>query len=92
MLLPLMAILGGLVLLVWSADRFVDGSAVTARHLGMPPLLIGMVVVGFGTSAPEMVVSAMAAAEGNPGMALGNAYGSNITNIALIIGLVAIVI
>jgi cation:H+ antiporter len=90
MLLPLMAILGGLVLLVWSADRFVDGSAVTARYLGMPPLLIGMVVVGFGTSAPELVVSALAALQGNPGIALGNAYGSNITNIGLILGLTAL--
>lgn len=87
MLLPLLAIIAGLVLLVWSADRFVDGSAVTARHLGMPPLLIGMVVVGFGTSAPELVVSALAAVQGNPGIALGNAYGSNITNIGLILGL-----
>lgn len=90
MLLPLLAILGGLVLLVWSADRFVDGSAVTARYLGMPPLLIGMVVVGFGTSAPELVVSALAALQGNPGIALGNAYGSNITNIGLILGLTAL--
>lgn len=90
MLLPLLAIIGGLALLVWSADRFVDGASATARHFGMPPLLIGMVIVGFGTSAPEMVVSALAASEGNPGLALGNAYGSNITNIALILGLVAL--
>jgi cation:H+ antiporter len=81
----------GLALLVWSADRFVEGSALTARHLGMPPLLIGMVVIGFGTSAPEMVVSAIASFQGNPGIALGNAYGSNITNIALILGLTAII-
>src|SRR6056297_3986530 len=84
------AILFGLVLLVWSADRFVEGSASVARHFGMPALLIGMVVVGFGTSAPEMVVSALAASQGNPGLALGNAYGSNITNIALILGLTAL--
>ncbi|MFO7715523.1 calcium/sodium antiporter [Desulfosarcina sp.] len=81
----------GLAILVWSADRFVAGSASTARHFGMPPLLIGMVVVGFGTSAPEMVVSALAASQGNPGIALGNAYGSNITNIALILGLTAMI-
>ena len=81
----------GLALLVWSADRFVEGAASIARHLGMPALLIGMVVVGFGTSAPEMVVSALAAAQGNPGIALGNAYGSNITNIALILGLTALI-
>jgi cation:H+ antiporter len=91
MLLAILAIIGGLALLVWSADRFVDGAAATARYAGMPPLLIGMVVVGFGTSAPEMVVSAIAAMDGNPGLALGNAYGSNITNIALIIGLVALI-
>jgi cation:H+ antiporter len=57
----------------------------------MPPLLIGMVVVGFGTSAPEMVVSALSATQGNPGLALGNAYGSNITNIALILGITALI-
>lgn len=91
MLMPTLAILAGLALLVWSADRFVDGAAATARYAGMPPLLIGMVVVGFGTSAPEMVVSALAALEGKPALALGNAYGSNITNIALILGLVALI-
>jgi cation:H+ antiporter len=86
-----LAIMFGLALLVWSADRFVEGSASTARHFGMPPLLIGMVIVGFGTSAPEMVVSAISASQGNPGIALGNAYGSNITNIALILGLTALI-
>jgi len=86
-----LAVLAGLALLVWSADRFVDGAAATARHFGMPPLLIGMVVVGFGTSAPEMVVSALASSQGNPGIALGNAYGSNITNIALILGATALI-
>jgi len=62
-----------------------------ARYVGMPPLLIGMVIVGFGTSAPEMVVSALASYQGNPGLAIGNAYGSNITNIALILGLTALI-
>lgn len=90
MTLALLAIIGGLALLVWSADRFIEGAAAAARHLGMPPLLIGMVVVGFGTSAPEMTVSALAAIQGNAGIALGNAYGSNITNIALILGLTAV--
>ncbi|MEW5735888.1 MAG: calcium/sodium antiporter [Thermodesulfobacteriota bacterium] len=84
------AIAFALALLLWGADRFVEGSASTARHLGMSPLLIGMVVVGFGTSAPEMVVSAMAAIQGNPGIALGNAYGSNIANIGLILGFTAL--
>ncbi|MFZ7127521.1 MAG: calcium/sodium antiporter [Desulfobacterales bacterium] len=87
----ILAVLFGLALLVWSADRFVEGSASTARHFGMPQLLIGMVIVGFGTSSPEMVVSALAAIQGNPGIALGNAYGSNITNIALILGLTALI-
>lgn len=91
MTLAFLAIIFGLALLVWSADRFVEGSASAARHIGMPPLMIGMVIVGFGTSAPEMVVSALAASQGNPGIALGNAYGSNITNIALILGLTALI-
>ncbi|MFW6021295.1 MAG: calcium/sodium antiporter [Guyparkeria sp.] len=91
MLVPVLAVLVGLVLLVWSADRFVDGAAATARHLGMSPLLIGMVIIGFGTSAPEMVVSVTAAIDGSPGIALGNAYGSNIANIALILGLTAVI-
>lgn len=91
MISAFLAIAFGLALLVWSADRFVAGSAATARHFSVPPLLIGMVIVGFGTSAPEMVVSAISASQGNPGIALGNAYGSNITNIALILGLTAMI-
>jgi cation:H+ antiporter len=91
MLLASFALVLGLVLLVWSADRFVDGAAATARHYGMPARLVGMVIVGFGTSAPELVVSALAAWEGSPGIALGNAYGSNIANIALILGVTAVI-
>ena len=91
MLLFTLAIILGLVLLIWSADRFIEGAASTANHLGMPPLLIGILVVGFGTSAPEMVVSAIAALEGNPSLALGNALGSNIVNIALILGATALI-
>ena len=91
MLLPVLAIIGGLVLLVWSAERFVDGAAASSRRLGASPLLIGMLVLGFGTSAPELMVSALAAGQGNPGLALGNAYGSNIANIGLILGLVALI-
>ena len=90
MLLAIAAVIAGLIVLVWSADKFVEGAAGTAAHAGMPPLLIGMLIVGFGTSAPEMVVSAMAALDGNPSLALGNAYGSNISNIALILGVVAV--
>jgi cation:H+ antiporter len=91
MVTAFLAVIIGLAVLVWSADRFVEGSAVVARYFGVPPLLIGMVIVGFGTSAPEMVVSAISASQGNPGIALGNAYGSNIANIALILGLTAVI-
>lgn len=91
MILSFGYILIGLILLVWSADRFVAGSAVAAKRLGMPPLLIGMVVVGFGTSAPEILVSGISAFNGNPGIALGNAFGSNICNIALILGITALI-
>ncbi len=91
MVLYLLAIIAGFGILVWSADKFVEGAASTAKHLGMPSLLIGILIVGFGTSAPEMVVSAIAAMEGNPGLALGNAIGSNIVNIALILGVTALV-
>ncbi|MCF6265443.1 MAG: calcium/sodium antiporter [Desulfuromusa sp.] len=89
--LPTISLLIGLILLVWSANRFIEGAAATAYHAGMPSLLIGMVIIGFGTSAPEMVVSAISAIQGNPGLALGNAYGSNIANIALILGLTALI-
>lgn len=91
MALALLAVLVGFALLIWSADRFVDGAAATAAHAGMPSLVIGMVVVGIGTSAPEMVVSAMAALDGTPGLALGNALGSNIANTGLILGVTALV-
>ncbi|WP_375055435.1 calcium/sodium antiporter [Zobellella sp. DQSA1] len=91
MLISIVAIVLGLGVLVWSADRFVDGASATARYAGMPPLLIGMVIVGFGTSAPEIVVSIISALEGNPGLALGNGYGSNIANIGLILGITALI-
>lgn len=90
-MLPALAVVAGLVLLVWSAGLFVDGAAAMARRLGVSSLLIGMVVIGFGTSAPEVLVSIFAAVEGNPGLALGNAYGSNIANICLILGAAALV-
>lgn len=90
MLISVIAIVLGLTLLVWSADRFIDGAAATARYAGMPPLLIGMVIIGFGTSAPELFISALSASQGNPGLALGNGYGSNIANIGLILGLTAL--
>lgn len=90
MLMPLLAVLAGLVLLIWSAEKFIDGAAATSRWLGLSPLLIGMLVIGFGTSAPEMMVSVLAAIQGSPGLAVGNAYGSNIVNIGLVLGVVAL--
>lgn len=91
MILSVVAIVVGLFLLVWSADRFVDGAVGVARFFGMSTFLIGMVIVGFGTSAPEMVVSILSAMNDTPQLALGNAYGSNIANIALILGVTALI-
>jgi cation:H+ antiporter len=90
MVIAVLVFIAGFFLLLISADRFVDGAAAAAKHAGMPPLLIGIIIVGFGTSAPEMLVSAIAALEGKPELALGNAYGSNIANIALVLGFTAI--
>lgn len=81
----------GLYVLIWSADKFVDGSSAAATRLGMSKLLVGMIIVGFGTSAPEMLVSALASLNGNAGIAIGNAYGSNIANIALILGITVLI-
>ena len=92
MILSIVAIVVGLVLLVWSADWFVDGAVGVAHFFGMSTFLIGMVIVGFGTSAPEMVVSVLSALNDTPQLALGNAYGSNIANIALILGVTALII
>jgi cation:H+ antiporter len=86
-----LAIIGGFILLVWSAERFVLGASALARNLGVAPLIIGMTIMGFGTSAPEMLVSAMAAANGNPAISIGNALGSNIANIGLVIGTTALI-
>lgn len=91
LLLPLLSVFVGLAVLVWAADKFIDAAATVARHYSLPPLLIGVVIIGFGTSAPELSVSALSALAGSPGIALGNAYGSNIANIALILGLTALI-
>ena len=91
MLAAITALIAGIVLLLISADKFVDGASALAGKLGLSPLLIGMLIIGFGSSAPEMLISGLAASEGNPGLALGNAFGSNITNIALILGVTAMV-
>jgi len=85
------AVIVGLAVLVWSADRFIYGSAGLARTLGISPLIVGMVIVGFGTSAPELVVSVLAAAQGSPGLSMGNAIGSNLANTALILGAIALI-
>lgn len=90
MLLAAAAVVIGLVILVWGADRFVLGAAGLAHSLGISPLLIGLTVVGFGTSAPEILISTVAALQGSPGIAIGNALGSNIANIALILGATAV--
>ena len=91
-LLSVMAIILGFGLLVWGAERFVHGAAAIAQNLGVSPLIIGLTVVGIGTSAPEILISIVAAYQGNPALAVGNALGSNITNIALVLGITAIII
>ena len=85
------AIIVGIALTVVSADKFVEGAASLASRLGMSHFLIGLTIVSVGTSAPELLVSAVAAFDGSPGLALGNALGSNITNIALVLGATACV-
>ncbi len=90
LLLSILAILAGFTLLIWSSDRFVDGAADLARHFGVSPMVVGMIIIGFGTSAPEMLVSSIAAFNGNPQIGIGNAIGSNITNITLVLGVTAI--
>lgn len=91
MLLNSIAILAGFSLLIWGADRFVMGASATANNFGVSPLIIGLTIVGFGTSAPEMIVSTVAALDGTPNLAVGNALGSNIANIALVLGLTALI-
>lgn len=91
MLLNVIALLVGLIVLVVAADKFVIGTASIARKLGVPPLLIGLTIVGLGTSAPEILVSAIASLQGNTGLAVGNALGSNIANIGLILGCTALI-
>ena len=89
MLVNVLEVIGGLILLIWGADRFVHGAAAGARNLGVPPLLIGLTIVAFATSAPEILVSIVAAVRGEPGLAFGNAIGSNIANIGLVLGATA---
>ncbi|MEE9160907.1 MAG: calcium/sodium antiporter, partial [Gammaproteobacteria bacterium] len=86
MIVNYLGIFAGLALLVYGADRFVEGAAAIARYLGMPPLLIGLTIVGIATSAPEILVGVVAALEGKTEIAIGNAIGSNIANIGLVLG------
>lgn len=90
MIWPTLAVLVGLPILIWSAERFIHGAAFTASYYGISPLFVGMFIIGFGTSAPEIIVSIFAAIQGNGGLALGNAFGSNITNITLVVGTTAL--
>ena len=91
MALAIIAVIIGLAVLVWSADTFIDGATSLAVRFNMPSFLIGVVILGIGTSAPELVVSALAAVAGSPDLALGNAYGSNIINITLVLGVTAFI-
>ncbi len=90
-LIALLEIAAGFVLLIWAADRLIAGASALARNLGVSPLIVGLTIVGFGTSAPEMLVSAMASLRGSPALAIGNAIGSNIANIGLILGITGLI-
>ena len=92
MWMELLAIAGGFALLTWSADRFVTGASGIAFNLKVSPLIIGLTIVSLGTSAPEILVSVIAAMQGNAGLAIGNAIGSNIINTGLILGITAVIV
>lgn len=91
MLIPILQLLFGFILLTYGAERLVHGSSAVALKMGLSPLVIGLTIVAFGTSAPELVVSIRATIAGNSEIAIGNVIGSNIANIALILGLTAII-
>ncbi len=91
LIIALLELAAGFILLIWAAGRLVAGASALAHNLGVPSLVVGLTIVGFGTSAPEMLVSAMASIRGNPSLAIGNALGSNIANIGLILGLTAMI-
>ena len=90
-LLSVVLVTVGLVVLAWSADLFVKSASTVAHAMGISPFVIGMVVIGFGTSAPELCVSALSGLSGHSGLSLGNAYGSDIFNIACILGIAALI-
>ena len=89
--LSILFVVGGLAALAWSSDLFVAGAAVVARSFGISSFVVGMVVIGFGTSAPELCVSALSAFSGHSNLSLGNAYGSCVFNIAAILGVAALI-
>ncbi len=91
MLEHVIILLISLVVLAWSADKFVLGASSLARNIGVSPMIIGLTIVAMGSSAPEMMVAAAASLQGNPDTAIGNAIGSNITNIALVLGLTVLI-
>ena len=91
MLLPILAVVIGLIILIYSADMFIDGAVAIATKYHMPKMLIGALIIGVGTSTPEVVVSSLSALAGSPGLALGNAFGSNIVNIMLVLGVTALI-
>lgn len=91
MLGNILLVIAGLALLTWGADRFVHGAAAAARNMGVAPLLIGLTVVAFATSAPEILVAIVAASMQQPGLAIGNAIGSNIVNVGLVLGVTALI-
>ncbi len=90
-IIPSIAILIGFVALLWSADRFITGAASIAFQSGMSKMLIGLTIVAFGTSAPEIMVSFFAALDNSSNMAVGNAIGSNLANIGLVLGITALI-
>ena len=85
------ALIGGLVIMAFAGDFLVNGAVAVGRRLGVSPLIAGIFIVGFGTSAPEMIVSLDAAIEGRAGLALGNIVGSNIANVFLVLGIPALI-
>ena len=92
MLMSIISLVSGFLLLIWSADAFTNNGAKIAKIFNISPFIIGLLIFGFGTSAPEMLVSGLAAYEGHPEMSIGNAFGSNTFNIALVLGVTAIIL
>lgn len=92
LLLNFAMVISGISLLVWSADRFTDGAAAIARNFGISPLIVGLTIVAMGSSAPEIIVSINAALKNSPGLAIGNAIGSNIANVGMVLGIASIIV